>query len=34
MMHNGRIVCGFCEYGCGTLQYVLFKADKKILLFT
>ena len=29
MMHNGRIVCGYCACGCGTLQYVPFKGDQK-----
>lgn len=29
MMYNGRIVCGYCACGCGTLQYVPFKGDQK-----
>jgi hypothetical protein len=29
IMYRGRIVCGYCACGSGTLQYVPFKDDKE-----
>lgn len=33
MMCGGRIVCGYCACGCGTLQYVPFKGDEEKFFF-
>lgn len=33
MVHNGRIVCGYCACKCGTLQYVPFNGDEEKFFF-